>query len=119
MTDDYPAEWLPEYDKPPCPDELDPSSGEFLSPWAPTAAQRSRVDELALHFVERAPELSVTFLRFSRDCYQDRSWPQVVFAILELFNQTAIGAQGYELTIARLRSDLEHARAEALEEMQR
>jgi hypothetical protein len=119
MTDQpYPPEWLDEAPaEPPWLDAMDPRSGEFLEPWKPTPAESALVKELALQHVAGTPEFNAGFLRFCSDRYRDRSWPQAMLAMLEAFKIVAIGSQGLDLSVARLREDVRVARAEALDEM--
>ena len=107
MTDDsssYPAEW----DRP--PDESDPRLGRVLHEWQPNAAERALTAELVYLYVSRLHTFETMFLNFCGDHYRDKSWPQALLAVLELFAQTAIGSQGEQLAIARLESDVTAAR---------
>ncbi len=96
---------------------MDPQHPGFLEPWTPSSGQRALVDDLALQYVARTPDFNRQFLDLSRDCYKDRSWPQIMLALLEAFDQHAVGSVGLELTIRRLAEDVRVARGDALEEM--
>ncbi|BDE16851.1 MULTISPECIES: hypothetical protein [Mycobacterium] len=110
MTD-YPGDWSTE---PPHPD--DPRFGDWLDPWRPTAAQRARAIELLRLYVSRSHDFNHAFVLFHRDIKSEDSGPQMLVALLEHFAVTAIGAQGEELTIARLAGDLAAARDDILQE---
>lgn len=112
MTDNpYPPEW----DDTPPPDPLDPRFGNVLDPWRPTPAERALAADLVHGYVSRDLGFEHLFLVFCRDRYAEKSWPQLLVAILEQFAATAVGAQGETLTIARTASDLQAARGEILE----
>ena len=117
MTDEdsYPPEWG---DHEP-PDYYDPRLGTALDPWHPDAAQRARVAGLAHQYVSRDHTFYIGFLGFCSDNYNAKTWPQALLALLEQFAQTAIGAQGEQLAVARLAGDVEHAREDVLREAAR
>ena len=105
MTDDsYPDDWSTE---PPHP--FDPVLGDELDRWRPTPAQRAAVIELVLAYCAREHLFAAELMDFTADRHQDLQWTQALLALLDLFQTTAIGSQGLELTLARLHGDLDSA----------
>jgi hypothetical protein len=97
-------EQLPEWDNDP------------LERWEPTAAQRARAIELWHRHASSDPDFAACYRAWCDDVLTERSLPQSVLAILQHGTTTLIGAQGLDLTVARLFADLQHARVDAAEE---
>ena len=62
----------------------------------------------------RDPAFTALFFAFCDDVLRERSLPQMLVAVLEHGTVCLIGAQGEELTIARLAADVQAARDDAL-----
>jgi hypothetical protein len=96
------------------PDPGDPRLGEALEEWQPSAAQRARTIELVHAYVAREPAFAALFNAYCRDVLNERALPQALLACLEHFAVTMLGAQGEQLTVARLASDLAAARDDVI-----
>jgi hypothetical protein len=115
MSNEYPSGWA---DQPP-PNADDPLLGDNLDPWRPDAAEVARVLEVLLQYVTGQHTFTWAILSLAKDCYRDKTVPEILLACCEIFRIAVIGCQGEQLTVDRLTADLQHARQEAFREATR
>lgn len=118
MTDEQPysPEWLNDH-----PRRADPRLSDVLDDYQPSAAIRARVADLWCRYAARDPEAVHTLLDLAADAMEDitddhRAFARVLLALLEQATVTAVGAQGEELTVRRLASQVAAHRADVLDE---
>jgi len=94
-----------------------PEWDEEPSPFTPTPGQQARAIALFNACVDDTPEnFERMLLDYCRDVLRDKTAPAAVWALVSYGAESLLGAQGRDLTLARIRQDLSVAREEALEE---
>ena len=104
MSDDeYPLEW---YLEAPAPQDLTP---------VPVARFNARVRAAVLGWCS---DDATAMLHLGRDTLDNRDLPEILMAVGRVYQADMFASAGRDLTIARLRADLEIDRATAAEEAQ-
>lgn len=85
-------------------------------PWARPCWPTQALGEISALYMDADPRFRGAYRAFGDDRDADGSWRLAFLELLVLLGDARLQAEGRQLALARLRSDVEHARRAALEE---